>query len=210
MRPVRVTSEEALLIAARSVFQKNPGASLDEIAAAAGVGRATLFRHFKTKVDLQRAVFVWALEEVRRAVKALRLKREPGTSRAQLSLLLQTLLGVGGELRYILSATELFDDPSIVAASDEIYALVDPILIAAVEEGVVRNDMPLPWLRAAAEAVLNAAWFEVEAGTLARADALPLVEATILTGIGWPHGTGPEPPHGKPREPARTRRASKR
>jgi AcrR family transcriptional regulator len=185
-RPLRPSTQEALLVAARVVFQKNPGASLDEVAAAAGVGRATLFRHFKTRTELQRAVFVRALLEVEQAIDALGLKPAPGAARAQLSLLLQTLLSVGGELRFILSSAELFEEPSVVAASERVYALVDPVLAAAVHEGVLRDDMPIAWLRATAEAVLHAAWFEIEAGHLARAAAAALVEETILSGIGRP------------------------
>ena len=189
VHPIRVKSDEALLIAARAVFQRNPGASLDDVAAAAGVGRATLFRHFKTRTDLQRAVFVRALVEVQTAVRALDLRPAPGAARTQLSLLLRTLLGVGGELRYILSVADLFNDPDVVAAADGVYALVDPVFAAAVEQGVLRNDLPLSWLRATAEAVLYAAWFEIEAGTLARAGAAELVEQTVLSGIGGPGGT---------------------
>jgi TetR/AcrR family transcriptional repressor of mexCD-oprJ operon len=185
-RPVRVSSEEALLLAARVVFQKNPGASLDDVAAAAGVGRATLFRHFKTKTELQRAVFVRALHEVEQAIEALGLKPVRGTAKAQLSLLLRTLLSVGGELRYILSAAELFEEPSVVAAAERVYAHVDPVFVAAIREGVLRDDVPLDWLRSTAEAVLHAAWFEIEAGRLARNAAPALVEATLLHGIGRP------------------------
>jgi AcrR family transcriptional regulator len=144
-RPVRLSSEEALLLAARGVFQKNPGASLDDVATAAGVGRATLFRHFPTKTELQRAVFVRALREVEQAIEALGLKPVRGAAKAQLSLLLRTLLSVGAELRFILSAAELFDEPSVVAAADRVYARVDPVLTAAVREGVLRDDVPLGW-----------------------------------------------------------------
>jgi len=195
--PVRVSSEEALLLAARVVFQKNPGASLDDVAAAAGVGRATLFRHFKTKTELQRAVFVRALHEVEAAIEALGLKPARGTAKAQLSLLLRTLLSVGAELRFILSAAELFEEPSVVAAAERVYAHVDPVFAAAVREGVLRDDVPLAWLRATAEAVLHAAWFEVEAGHLARTAAAELVETTILHGIGRP------PEASRPRAPSK-------
>jgi AcrR family transcriptional regulator len=207
-RPVRLSSEEALLLAARGVFQKNPGASLDDVATAAGVGRATLFRHFPTKTELQRAVFVRALREVEQAIEALGLKPVRGAAKAQLSLLLRTLLSVGAELRFILSAAELFDEPSVVAAADRVYARVDPVLTAAVREGVLRDDVPLGWLRATVEAVLHAAWFEIEAGHLARTAAAELVEATILTGIGRPQ-PAPRAPATKPR-PARARRTTKR
>src|SRR5258705_13790277 len=54
---------EALLAAASEVFgARGPDASLDEIARRAGVGNATLYRHFPTRRDLLVAVCVEEVE----------------------------------------------------------------------------------------------------------------------------------------------------
>src|SRR5882724_12610526 len=56
---------DALLRAAGEVFgAAGPDASLDEIARRAGVGNATLYRHFPTRRDLLVAVCVEEVEEL--------------------------------------------------------------------------------------------------------------------------------------------------
>ncbi|MFD9948297.1 TetR/AcrR family transcriptional regulator [Nonomuraea sp. NPDC059023] len=60
-------SAQALLAAARELFdERGPDVALDEVARRAGVGNATLYRHFPTRQDLIVAVYaseVTALEE---------------------------------------------------------------------------------------------------------------------------------------------------
>lgn len=49
-------SRERILTAAGPLFRENPRATMAEVAAAAGLGRSTLHRHFATRVDLVRAL----------------------------------------------------------------------------------------------------------------------------------------------------------
>ena len=51
------SNTERLITAARSVFARNGQASLEEIAAEAGLGIATLYRHFPNRELLTRAVY---------------------------------------------------------------------------------------------------------------------------------------------------------
>ena len=57
-------NREALIAAARAAFARHGlGASLDDIARAAGVGSGTLYRHFTNRDELAEAVFVERMAE---------------------------------------------------------------------------------------------------------------------------------------------------
>ncbi|MYB34208.1 MAG: helix-turn-helix transcriptional regulator, partial [Gammaproteobacteria bacterium] len=66
--PRRRPSRAAIIDAAVGVLARNPDASLATIAEAAGVGRATLYRHFPGRNDLIDAISRQAIEETDAAV----------------------------------------------------------------------------------------------------------------------------------------------
>jgi len=84
--PIRADARrnyEALLVAGSEVFATNgPDASLDEIARRAGVGNATLYRHFPTRRDLLVAVCVGEVETLCALGEQLRSGRRPADALA--------------------------------------------------------------------------------------------------------------------------------
>ena len=67
-----------ILTAAEEVFGGSPAASTDDVAKLAGVGIATVFRHFPTKVELLEAVFTLRLERLRDRAAELATAADPG------------------------------------------------------------------------------------------------------------------------------------
>ncbi|WP_238162915.1 TetR/AcrR family transcriptional regulator [Kribbella capetownensis] len=67
-----------IMIAADEVFGRSPNASTDDVAKLAGVGIATVFRHFPTKVDLLEAVLALRLERLRDRALELAASDDPG------------------------------------------------------------------------------------------------------------------------------------
>jgi AcrR family transcriptional regulator len=70
---------ELLLRAAAELFaQDGPDAALDEVARRAGLGNATLYRHFPTRGDLLVAVYADEVAELCRGAGALAERHAPG------------------------------------------------------------------------------------------------------------------------------------
>ncbi|MFC7584620.1 TetR/AcrR family transcriptional regulator [Nonomuraea antimicrobica] len=74
-------NREQILRAAHLAFlEQGPDAPLDQIATSAGVGNATLYRHFPTRADLIAAVAVDNMEQV--AALATEVLAEPSADQA--------------------------------------------------------------------------------------------------------------------------------
>jgi AcrR family transcriptional regulator len=71
-------NRDRIMTAADEVFGRSPNASTDDVAKLAGVGIATVFRHFPTKVDLLEAVLALRLERLRDRALELAASDDPG------------------------------------------------------------------------------------------------------------------------------------
>lgn len=181
--PLRPSAADAILQAATALLAADPAATMDAVAAAAGVGRATLFRHHASREALLRAVATRALDRLSGRIGAL---EAAGATPIAFADLLDVLVGAGGELRFLLAHPALESDPSIATAVRAIDLRIVPFVVAAQHAGVLRADLPFAWVWRATEALVYQAWAAVQDGTLAAADAAAIVRQTVLGGLGGP------------------------
>jgi AcrR family transcriptional regulator len=143
-------NRELLLQAATTIFaEKGAGASLEEIARAAGVGIGTLYRHFPTRDALVEAVYRTEVEQLGAAAERL-AQQEPAVDalRSWLVLFLDHLDTKHG----MSSALQ-----SLVGGPSQLYASSTPIMTRSVtmlvESAVSRGELrcalaPIDLLRA--------------------------------------------------------------
>lgn len=174
--PVR----EAIVDAAIDALARNPGSSLSGIADRAGVGRATLHRHFPSRADLLTAITRQCMDEVDAVVgEAIGDAR---SARERLSRMLEALVPLGD--RYHFLASECSDDAGLEARQEANLEWLGSLVDELREEGAIATDVPRSWVIANIDAQVWLAWSQVVAGNLARSDAAGLTLRTLLRGMG--------------------------
>lgn len=171
---------EAILDAAIDVLGRNPGASLSKVAVRAGVGRASLHRHFPARDDLVAAVIRRCMEETDAATAAA--VQDAGSARDTLSRVLKAVIPLGDRYHFLASLSSA--DAELRARYEAELEWLTGLIDSLKKEGVIAPEVPLTWAAANIDAQIWIAWSEVAAGRLAAADAADLAFHTLLEGLG--------------------------
>ena len=182
----------AILAAAAECLASNPDTSMAEIATAAGVGRMTLYGHFKTRADLLDAVLA---EVTARAHVTLDAVDVSGDPRAALARLTAANWEIVDRLRHVLEAAQReLPAERIHQAHGQVLGRVQAVIERGQETGAFRADLPLAWLVSLAMTVMHAAAAEVSAGRLASGEVPSVVARTLLAALTAPGDVVPPPP----------------
>jgi AcrR family transcriptional regulator len=181
----------AILAAATGCLAADPDTSMADIAAAAGVGRMTLYGHFKTRAELLDAVIGRAVGVAHETLDAVDVSGDP---RAALGRLVAASWLVVDQLRQILAAAQReLPAERIRQAHDPVLGRVRGLIERGQAAGAFRTDQPLPWLVNLAMTVMHAAAAEVSAGRLASGQAPAVVAGTLLAALTAPGAVVPAP-----------------
>src|SRR5215469_11100988 len=168
----------AILDAATDCLARDPEVSIADIAAAAGVGRITLYGHFRTRADLVDAVL---LQTVERADAILDATDTSGDPRDALARLVASSWPIVHQFRNILLAAQReLPAERIRGVHDRILRRVQSLIEQGQRAGTFRRDLPQHWLISTAYSLMHAAAEEVTAGRLDADDAARLITATLL------------------------------
>ncbi len=143
MRQDARENRERILAAAEEVFGADGAtASTDEVARRAGVGIATVFRHFPTKEALIEATLLRHFDHLTERAQELAAEADPGEAwRALLKMMITT---GATKLTLISLLRESGDFPrSAAAASERLKAAVDDALRRAQSSGAVRPSVTI-------------------------------------------------------------------
>jgi AcrR family transcriptional regulator len=133
-----------IMTAADDVFGRSPGASTDDVAKLAGVGIATVFRHFATKTELLEAVLTLRLERLRDRACELAGSDDPGA--AFFEFFTQVVSESASKLAIgeALTASGATAGEEARAAGNGMRQAFDALLVAAQKAGAVRTDAEFP------------------------------------------------------------------
>ncbi len=175
------TTRDTLIEAAIRVFATNPGASLSDVAEAAGVKRMTLHRLIGSRDELLKEIAVRSLGEMDEACR--RAMEGADSALAALRACVEALAPVGDRCHFLWTQSGVWEEPKVakeVARQNrELAELID----AAKAEGSIAMDIPNAWIIDAMEAVVFAALKTARAGDIAVNDAGRLAARTLFNGI---------------------------
>ncbi len=141
-RPLRADADRnrrAVITAAERLFaERGFDVPLGEVAAAAGVGRATLYRHFSTRTDLAFALFERDMQRLRDF--AASQKGEPGDFEELIGFKLQCYIRSGGLAEAVQRESRSVD---FAKEREEIAGLFWRAAQPAMNAGVLRSDLTI-------------------------------------------------------------------
>lgn len=155
MTTKQTKARRALLDSATVLLADNPGASFIEIAEAAGIGRATLYRHFPTRESLLRALSLEAIEATDAACEAV--IKDAATAMEALRLTLRALVPLGDRYYFLTRLPEI-DDGEVNASLKRQEEEMQSLIMAAQEEGALDPKVPADWISAVFNNLIYAAW----------------------------------------------------
>jgi TetR/AcrR family transcriptional regulator, mexCD-oprJ operon repressor len=173
-----------ILDAAESCLARDPDASMSDIAAAAGLGRVTIYGHFPSRGALIEAVVHRVLEAANAALNEVDLSGDQGEAFERLVDATWQVTLRSGNL--IIAADKALPVTTVRQAhTGRLEERVRGLLAAGQRAGAFRSDLSADWLMATFHAVLHAAANEIDAGRLERADASGIITRTMLATLGY-------------------------
>jgi TetR/AcrR family transcriptional regulator, mexCD-oprJ operon repressor len=169
----------AIIDAAIVLLAAEPDASMERVAAAAGVGRATVYRHFASREHLVRAILEQALQDARDA--AVGSRPDEGTAVEALGRAVEAMFRVADRYRLVRSVSP--HDAELRKRAEEVGAPLVTIIQRGQREGVFRKDLSARWGAGAIGALLQALVIQLIDGEVRERDATKLVLTTFVEGF---------------------------
>jgi len=172
---------DRLLGAAADFLSRRPTATMDEIAVAVGISRATLHRYFAGRPALMGALDQFAINQMREALKTARLQDDSAAE--ALRRLAAACEPVSGYSLLLYTESQDFDTNQPKDAWAEIDAEIRQLFERGQREGQFRPELSACWLT---EAFLNlcsgAAWV-IQMGEAGRRQFADMVTELLLNGV---------------------------
>lgn len=184
-----MATRDEILASAQRHLNVDPRASMAVLAAAAGVGRATLHRHFASREDLLHELGTRSLDRWEASLDGADAHGAAGSGdAARIEACLRDLLGRyladSDDFGFALTDAFLTSAADLLARSDGLFDREVELYVAAQTTGVLRDDLPPRWLGHAVYGLLVAAREAMRDGDVARRDLDETVVSTFFTGGG--------------------------
>lgn len=180
-------SHDDVLAAAQRQLNVDPRSSMADIAAAAGIGRATLHRHFSSRETLleeigTRSLDRWATRLDEADVEGVVERGEADEVRRALREVISGFVADSDDFGFALTDQFIAGEPELQVRTDELFEREVALYAAAQRAGVLRDDVSARWLGHAVYGLLVAARDALRHGDVPHRGLDDLVIDTFLEG----------------------------
>ncbi|MFI1017094.1 TetR/AcrR family transcriptional regulator [Streptomyces sp. NPDC020965] len=171
---------EQVLRSAATLLSRKATATMDEVAKSAGIGRATLHRHFAGREALVRALEEFGISEFERALDAARL--DEGSATDALRRFVAGSEPVAGLLAFLITENQLFEGAEMHDGWDRMDARIAALFQRGQSEGDFRIDLTANWLTDALYGLLSSGAWAIQSGRVAANDYSFMIVELLLGG----------------------------
>ncbi|MFF0463255.1 TetR/AcrR family transcriptional regulator [Streptomyces mexicanus] len=170
-----------VLRSAAALLTRKSTATMDEVAKAAGISRATLHRHFAGRDALVRALEELGIAECERALEAARLDEGPAAQAVH--RLIRAIEPAAGLLAFLYTENQLFEGEEQNAGWARIDERLTALFRRGQASGEFRIDLTPAWLTEALYGLLASGAWAVTEGRVARKDFTYMIAELLLGGV---------------------------
>ncbi|MFD6890079.1 TetR/AcrR family transcriptional regulator [Streptomyces sp. NPDC059957] len=171
---------DQVLRAAAALLSRKSTATMDEVARAAGIGRATLHRHFAGRDALVRALEELGIREFEVAFDNARLGE--GTAIDALRRLVAEAEPNAELLAFLVTENQLFEGDQVNEGWSRLDARVGELFRRGQREGDIRIDLSPAWLTEALYGLIGTCAWAVMDGRVAAKDFQYMITELLLGG----------------------------
>ncbi|WP_461078194.1 TetR/AcrR family transcriptional regulator [Streptomyces deserti] len=170
-----------VLRTAAALLTRKSTATMDEVAKAAGLSRATLHRHFAGRDALVRALEELGIAECEAALEAARL--DEGAASDAVHRLVRAIEPAAGLLAFLYSENQLFEGEEQNAGWARIDERIAALFRRGQSNGEFRIDLTPAWLTEALYGLLASGAWAVSEGRVAPKDFSYMIVELLLGGV---------------------------
>lgn len=171
---------EHVLRSAAALLTRKSTATMDEVAKAAGISRATLHRQFAGRDALVRALESLGIEECEAALEAARL--HDGSAQEAVRRLVKELEKAAGLLAFLYTENQLFEGEEQNEGWARIDAAIAALFRRGQDSGEFRIDLTPAWLTEALYGLMASGAWAVTEGRVAAKDFHHMIVELLLGG----------------------------
>jgi len=169
-----------VLRTAAALLTRKATATMDEVAKAAGISRATLHRQFAGRDALVRALETLGIAECEAALDAAR--PDEGPARDAVHRLVREIEPSAGLLAFLYTENQLFEGEEQNAGWARIDERIAALFRRGQQSGEFRIDLSAVWLTEALYGLLGSGAWAVAEGRVARNDFTHMIVELLLGG----------------------------